>query len=377
MQMYSHRPLGPPSPSLSLLRLLVELDPIAVWRSVSVGDKLRHYGRLRSAVSMSINVRPGVTVGDDRMSTRAMPSKNSQVSFHDPETGRSLQCTLLETAEIGDDVYACMLPVDVPVSIYDQADMTPLANDRLLQDIVGSAQAACSEIGITLMRTPETLTVAGEILDEDGYEADTEEHDEIDQDDDEEEEEEEEEDSPPAKSPAKSPAAAPAKSPAKSPAAAPAKPTESDDDDDEDEESEEEDAAAAQAAAKAAKAGASKAEDDDDDEDDEESEEEDEPAKGGAAKAAAAAGGDSDDDDEDDEEEDDDDDDDDDDDVSCRWAWFQGCIKDWFCNRADKTKEIGSINAVGCSISGSICFRRVHSILMPLPVCCITTTSES
>jgi len=100
-----------------------------------------------------------------------------QVSLREPETDRTLECYLLQTTEADSAMYACMTPVDTPVAIatLDDGVMVEIDDPERLDEIFPVAEAVCSEMDLTLLQTPVTLTVAGELDglgDEDGDEDD-------------------------------------------------------------------------------------------------------------------------------------------------------------------------------------------------------------
>ena len=87
----------------------------------------------------------------------------------DPETAREMQCHMLETVDDGAQLYASMTPVDTPVAITALREnmMVEVDDPALLEALLPSAAAVCAEMGLTLMDTPVTLTVAGELPDPD------------------------------------------------------------------------------------------------------------------------------------------------------------------------------------------------------------------
>ena len=92
-----------------------------------------------------------------------------EVVLADPETAREMQCHMLETVDDGAQLYASMTPVDTPVAITALREnmMVEVDDPALLEALLPSAAAVCAEMGLTLMDTPVTLTVAGELPDPD------------------------------------------------------------------------------------------------------------------------------------------------------------------------------------------------------------------
>ncbi|KAL3925007.1 MAG: hypothetical protein SGPRY_003756 [Prymnesium sp.] len=91
-------------------------------------------------------------------------SENFEVVLRDTETNRTLECRVLETTEVLGRMYASMTPIDEPAAITTIEDnvMVELDDDELLEELWQTAAAATSEMGLTLMNTPVTLTIAGD-----------------------------------------------------------------------------------------------------------------------------------------------------------------------------------------------------------------------
>jgi len=96
-------------------------------------------------------------------------SADFQVVLRDPETDLSMECYLLETTDALGSLYASMTPVDTPVAMTLLQDgiMIEIDDEELVETLFPTASAVCSEMGLALLRTPVTLTVSGELSDDD------------------------------------------------------------------------------------------------------------------------------------------------------------------------------------------------------------------
>ncbi|KAL1519926.1 hypothetical protein AB1Y20_023414 [Prymnesium parvum] len=88
-----------------------------------------------------------------------------QVVLRDDETNRTIACQLLETTEVLGRLYASMTPVDTPVAITRIEDgvMVELDGGALFDELLPTAQAVASEMGLSLQHTAVTLTVSGDL----------------------------------------------------------------------------------------------------------------------------------------------------------------------------------------------------------------------
>lgn len=106
------------------------------------------------------------------------------------DSGRTLACTIEHAVDIEDQEYVLLLPVDAPVEIYawqevgEEEEAILVEDEATVEQLFPIAKAVLEEQNLTLKRTAVTLTVEGELPDD---EADAE--DEFFDDDDDEQEE--------------------------------------------------------------------------------------------------------------------------------------------------------------------------------------------
>lgn len=85
----------------------------------------------------------------------------------DEQTGRTIDCELLHTVKVGENVYASMSPRDHPVTIsrYVDGELLELGEDEdpQLVKLLPTAIKACDELGMSLIHSAVSLTLAGDL----------------------------------------------------------------------------------------------------------------------------------------------------------------------------------------------------------------------
>ena len=87
-------------------------------------------------------------------------SSGIQVSLRDPETDRSLECHVLQTTDVGGQMYASMTPIDTPVAVaaLDDGMMVEIDDPTELDALFPTAQAVCSEMDLACAADLRALT---------------------------------------------------------------------------------------------------------------------------------------------------------------------------------------------------------------------------
>mmetsp|Transcript_15064 Transcript_15064/g.32727 ORF Transcript_15064/g.32727 Transcript_15064/m.32727 type:complete len:253 (-) Transcript_15064:227-985(-) len=90
-----------------------------------------------------------------------------QVCLRDPDDGRSIECTMLETLETETDLFASMTPVDVAavVATLQDNEMIEVDDPEIIEQLMPTATAVCSERGLSLLDSAVTLTISGNLQD--------------------------------------------------------------------------------------------------------------------------------------------------------------------------------------------------------------------
>ena len=85
----------------------------------------------------------------------------------DEQTGRTIDCELLHTVKVGENVYASMSPRDHPVTIsrYVDGELLELGEeeDPQIVKLLPTAIKACDELGMSLIHSAVSLTLAGDL----------------------------------------------------------------------------------------------------------------------------------------------------------------------------------------------------------------------
>jgi hypothetical protein len=97
------------------------------------------------------------------------PDPNAfQVTLIDPDTpDKSIECTMMETAEIGDRMYASMVPRDTPALIAtlnaEEGVLAEVEDEDELAAVFPLARQACDALDLQLLDSAVTLTLAGDV----------------------------------------------------------------------------------------------------------------------------------------------------------------------------------------------------------------------
>lgn len=91
-----------------------------------------------------------------------------QVSLSDPQTpGKTIECTMMETAEVADRLYASMIPRDAPALIASlntaDAVLAEIDEPDEIEALLPAAREVCEALGLDLLDTAVTLTLAGDV----------------------------------------------------------------------------------------------------------------------------------------------------------------------------------------------------------------------
>jgi hypothetical protein len=98
--------------------------------------------------------------------------ENETVTLKD-DAGRTLACTIEHAVDIEEQEYVLLLPVDAPVEIYawqeagNDEEAILIEDEAEIERLFPIAKAVLEEQNLTLKRTAVTLTVEGELPDED------------------------------------------------------------------------------------------------------------------------------------------------------------------------------------------------------------------
>lgn len=116
----------------------------------------------------------------------------SMVVFHDPESGRSIQCVQEFETVINGNRFVVGTPADTPATICtfnEEGDLEPAdTGSQVFEEMVAMFEAALEEYNLILLRTAVTLTISGEMDVDDDMDGvtDDDEYEEEDEDDDDE-----------------------------------------------------------------------------------------------------------------------------------------------------------------------------------------------